>query len=102
MFRLIRAVLLLILLLVLAYVAATVPLGQKTLWQHLHAIAETDESQQLVEGVKEKAGEVLHQRSSKDQADNDSSVESATPQDNATEQERERLKRLVKKKLEGV
>jgi len=39
-----------------AYVATTVPLGKRTLVGHIRAIWQTEEVQELKEGVKEKAG----------------------------------------------
>jgi hypothetical protein len=41
---------------VLAYVATTVPLGKRTLVGHIRAIWHTEEVQELKDGVKEKAG----------------------------------------------
>jgi hypothetical protein len=45
----------LIFIAVIAYFATTVPLGRKTLWQHLVAIFRTDEAKELVDGTKEEA-----------------------------------------------
>ena len=59
MFRLIRSLISLGLLAGIVYVAIFVPLGERTLWQHLKAIAGSAESKRLVDGVKHKADEVV-------------------------------------------
>jgi hypothetical protein len=43
---------------IFAWWAATVPLGERTLFEHLRAIGKTKESQELVRGTKEKASEM--------------------------------------------
>jgi len=42
------------------YVAVTVPLGKKTLVQHIRSIWHTEQVQELKEGVKETAGPAVH------------------------------------------
>jgi hypothetical protein len=44
---------------VLAYLGATVPLGNKTLFGHIRAIWHTGEVQDLKNGVEEKAGPAI-------------------------------------------
>lgn len=98
MFRLIRGVFSLIVLAIVGYMAFTVPLGSKTLWEHLKAISETKESKQLVDGVKGKAEEGLAraiQGSKKDGG----LVEAGAAGDNLTPEERSVLRKLIKKKL---
>ncbi|HVZ71897.1 MAG TPA: hypothetical protein VHJ20_05920 [Polyangia bacterium] len=58
MFRLLKLCLSLAALLVVAWFGATVKLGDHTLFEHLHAIGQTKESQELVDGTK-KAAEPL-------------------------------------------
>jgi hypothetical protein len=58
MFRLIRGLIGLAVIGGVVYVAVAVPLGQKTLWQHVKAIADSSESKELVKEVKKKAGEL--------------------------------------------
>lgn len=58
MFRLIRWVLLLTMLAVLVWFAATVPVGRRTLWAHLRAIFGTREARDLAEGTREEASKV--------------------------------------------
>lgn len=56
---LIRSLVTLALLACLAYCGATVPLGDRTFFGHTERIWKSDETQQLVEGVREKSGPVL-------------------------------------------
>jgi hypothetical protein len=58
MFRLLKLCLSLAAFLVVAWFGATVKLGEHTLFEHLHAIGQTKESQELVDGTK-KAAEPL-------------------------------------------
>jgi hypothetical protein len=59
MFRLLRSLIGLAALGLMVYAAVAIPLGEKTFWQHLKAIAGSEESKQLVKGVKGKAGELF-------------------------------------------
>jgi hypothetical protein len=58
MFRLLKLCLGLAAFLVVAWFGATVKLGDRTLFEHLHAIGQTKESRELVDGTK-KAAEPL-------------------------------------------
>ena len=58
MFRLLKLCMSLAAFLVVAWFGATVKLGDHTLFEHLHAIGQTKESQELVDGTK-KAAEPL-------------------------------------------
>ena len=98
MFRLIRAIVLLLLLVGLGVAAVTVPLGKKTLWEHLQAIAQTEESQELVDGVKERARDVLQREAPEGEAKSERPA--VEPQDNASPDEQERLRKLIRGKLE--
>jgi hypothetical protein len=97
MFRLIRALIALILLGALAYLAVSVPLGDKTLWEHIQAIAGTDESKQLVKGVKQKAQEVLDEQIRAD----GSTPQSDKPQEDTTEADKEQLRRILRERLKA-
>jgi hypothetical protein len=55
MFRLLKLCMSLAAFLVVAWFGATVKLGSRTLFEHLHAIGQTRESQELVDGTKEAA-----------------------------------------------
>jgi hypothetical protein len=58
MFRLLKLCMSLAAFLVVAWFGATVKLGDRTLFEHLHAIGQTKASQELVDGTK-KAAEPL-------------------------------------------
>ena len=58
MFRLIRWAFWFVTFCVLLYFAATVPLGSRTLIEHVRAIWSTQEAQDLAKGTRDKAGEV--------------------------------------------
>jgi hypothetical protein len=53
MFGLIRSLITLVLVLGVAYCGATVPLGQRTFFQHVAQIWKTDEAQEFRQGVQE-------------------------------------------------
>src|SRR5882757_7247392 len=55
MFRLLKLCMSLAAFLVLAWFGVTVKLGSLTLFEHLHAIGQTKESQELVDGTKQVA-----------------------------------------------
>ena len=55
MFRLLKLCMSLAAFLVFAWFGVTVKLGSRTLFEHLHAIGQTKESQELVDGTKQAA-----------------------------------------------
>jgi hypothetical protein len=59
MFRLLKLLVSLAGFLAFAWFGATVPLGDRTLFGHLHAIGTTKESQELVDGTKQVAGPLV-------------------------------------------
>jgi hypothetical protein len=94
--RLLRFLVTLAALGALIYFAVAVPLGTKTLWQHIRAIAGTKESQELVDEFKKKAEGIVHRdggatapRPSEGQGDGDK----------LTGKERKLLRRLIREKL---
>lgn len=91
MLRLIRLLLSLIVFGLIAYVAVAVPLGRKTLWQHLRAIAGSKESQELVDEVKQKAGRVLHHDAGPPRPTKGNG-------DELTPKERQALRKLIREK----
>ena len=90
--RLIRLLVTLAVLAGVAFAGFTVPLGEKTLWGHIRAIAGSRESQQLVEGVKQKAREVV-------KPDAGAPPTEAGAGDRLTAQERKLLRKLIREKL---
>ena len=81
--RLIRGLITVVVLVALVYVAVMVPLGKRTLWEHLKAIASSQESKELARGVKEKAQQMTRR-------------EGGT-EDKLTEEERRQLRKLIHK-----
>jgi hypothetical protein len=55
MFRLLKLCMSLAAFVLFAWFGATVPLGSHTLFEHLHAIGQTKESKELVDGTKQVA-----------------------------------------------
>lgn len=99
MFRLIRLLLSLALIAVCVYVAVAVPLGRKTLWEHLRAIAGSKESKELVEEVKEKAGRMLHRDAGEARGPGGAGTGKGSG-DELTPGERRQLRKLIREKLE--
>jgi hypothetical protein len=58
MFGIVRFLFSLMVLAVVVWFATTVPLGKRTLWGHLRAIAGTQEAKDLAEGTAEEAHKV--------------------------------------------
>jgi len=73
----------------LAYVVVAVPVGSKTIWQHLRAIAGSRESQELVDEVKQRAR----------RAPPDSGAPPAKSADRLSAEERKLLRKLIREKL---
>ncbi len=76
------------------YFAVAVPLGQKTLWQHLRAIASSKESQELVDEVTKKTSGALTP-----DGGGTRDRKNAPSKDKLTNQERKLLRRLIREKL---
>jgi hypothetical protein len=89
--RLLRLLLSLAVLLVLAWVVVAVPLGRKTIWEHLRAIAGSKESRELVDEVKQKASRVLRRDAGP--------ARPARRGDELSDKERELLRKLIREKL---
>ena len=87
--RLIRLVITLAALGGLGYLAYTVPLGSKTLWEHIRAIAGSKESKELVDGVKDRAEQLIKPDGGK----------SGETGDRLTPKERDLLRKLIREKL---
>lgn len=80
----------------LGYGAVSVPLGERTLWEHVRAIAGTDESRRLVEDVRHTADQVKRRALGGRTAHE---PPPAAPADQLTDDERALLRRLIKEKL---
>ena len=107
MFRLLKLCMSLAAFVVLAWFGATVKLGSRTLFEHLHAIGQTKESRELVDGTKEAAEPLVDdvkrhigQRKKAEQGDHEAQLPTAPPdagaaQDDFSPSEKRRLRRLL-------
>ncbi len=112
MFRLLKLCMSLAAFLVVAWFGATVKLGSRTLFEHLHAIGQTRESQELVDGTKEAAeplvDDVKRRIGHGDKGDKGETSEkthqaqmptlspdAGTPQDDFSPTEKRQLRRLL-------
>jgi hypothetical protein len=113
MFRLLKLCMSLVAFLVFAWFGATVKLGSRTLFEHLHAIGQTKESQELVDGTKRVAeplvddvkrrighGDKSDKPDKGDKADRQASLPQVPPdagaaQDDFSPTERRQLRRLL-------
>ena len=59
MFGMIRSLITFAIILAIAYCGATVPLGERTFFQHVAGIWQTEEAQQLRQGVQESSVPVV-------------------------------------------
>ena len=100
MFRLIRGLIGLVISAALVYVAVYVPLGEKTLWQHIRAIAGSSASRELVREVKDKADRVLDKSKGERSTGAKRPPAKAAKDDGFTPAERRKLRELIKDKLD--
>jgi hypothetical protein len=89
MFRLLKGLLGLTILAGAVYAAVAIPIGGKTLWGHVRAIAGSKESKELVDGVRDKVDDVVKKdgKASKGEAEQ------------LSDQERKVLRKLIRDKL---
>ena len=92
----------------IAWFGATVKLGSRTLFEHLHAIGQTKESQELVDGTKQAAEPLVDdvrrhigQGNKADKSDKLAQLPAAPPdagaaQDDFSPSEKRRLRRLLR------
>ena len=107
MFRLLKLCMSLAAFVVLAWFGATVKLGSRTLFEHLRAIGQTKESQELVDGTKRAAEPLVDDVKRRighgdkaDKADRQAQLPTAPPdagaaQDDFSPKERRQLRRLL-------
>jgi hypothetical protein len=104
MFTILKGVLLIACLAAFAWAGYMVPLGERTLFEHLRAVVETPETQGLMRGAKEKAGEVkerlMGQGADKQPPPEtlprkEARKEEGSPQDQIGETDQERLQQLI-------
>jgi hypothetical protein len=108
MFRLLKLCLSLAGFLAFAWFGATVPLGERTLFGHLHAISQTEESKKLADGTKQVAGplvdDVKRRIGKSDKSEGESEKQAQLPtlppdagvaQDDFSPNEKKQLRRLL-------
>jgi hypothetical protein len=113
MFRLLKLCMSLAAFVVVAWFGATVKLGSRTLFEHLHAIGQTKESQELVDGTKHAAEPLVddvkrrighsdqgNQDDKSDHADKQAQLPTTPPdagaaQDDFSPREKRQLRRLL-------
>jgi hypothetical protein len=113
MFRLLKLCVSLAGFVAIAWFGATVKLGSRTLFEHLHAIGQTKESQELVDGTKRAAGPIVDDvkrhigrgdKSAPDSPDSKNDKQAQLPaaspdagvaQDDFSPSEKRRLRRLL-------
>jgi hypothetical protein len=97
---LLRLLFSLAMLLLIVWFTVSVPLGKRTLWGHLRAIAGTEEAKDLADGTKQEAEKVVHRVKEElhppDMAPGARRVRA--PLDAVDEHDRQRLDKLVKDK----
>jgi len=94
-FGLIRWIFSLLIFAILIWFATMVPLGSKTLWQHVKAIAGTKEAKDLADGTKHEAKKVAERVRGEGKA-TDAGV--GAPLDPVDKNDRDGLDRLVRDK----
>ena len=101
MFKLVKILVGLVGLVVFVWFGANVPLGSQTLFQHLQAIGRTRETQDLLDGTRDKAKPLVDsvRRKLAHEATQTLSAPDAgsatAPADNIPESDRQRLKKLL-------
>ena len=111
MFKLVKFLIALVILAALVYFAAFVKLGEKTLWEHLVGISQTDEAEELKSELGEKAKEIQDDVSSKVPAigkdedetkagkgEEETEKKDSSPLSDLSDEDRQALIELLKKK----
>ena len=101
MFRLLKLGVALMGFVAFAWFGATVKLGPRTLFEHLHAIGQTKESQDLVDGTKRAAGplvdDVRRHIASKPEPASARSPDGGAPEERLSSSDLRELHRLIRK-----
>jgi hypothetical protein len=98
-FRLIKLGITLVGLAAFAWFGVTVKLGSQTLFQHLRAIGQTKESQELVEGTRQAAGPLVDdvRRKFHEGTADKSSPDAGAPEEHVTAADRQALRHLLRR-----
>jgi hypothetical protein len=95
-FRILKFLVSLGCLAVLAWWALTVPLGDRTLFEHLRAIGDTKESQELVKGTRQKVTEVKRRIAGAERGRADAGAAPlGPPQEHLTQDDRQEMRRFI-------
>ena len=99
MFRLIKLGVALVGFVAFAWFGATVKLGSQTLFEHLHAIGQTKESQELVDGTKQAAGPLVDdvRRRIGSKAEPATAPDAGAPEERVSASDQHQLRRLIRK-----
>ncbi len=101
MFRLLKLGIALMGLVLFAWFGLTVKLGPQTLFQHLRAIGQSKESQELVDGTKQAAGplvdDVRRRIGGKKEEQVAAHPEPAPPEEHVSHADRQALHRLIRR-----
>lgn len=81
----------------MAWFAATVPLGDRTLMQHLRAIAATPEAKSLGEGARDEAGKMTD-RLRRELSDRDAAPSDRPPAEKLDDSDRKQLDRVIRER----
>lgn len=80
------------------WLGLTVPLGERTLFEHMSAIGQSKESQELVRGTKQKVGDITRRFGSDDVAKAEKKADPA-PAEKAAADPQERLTNADRKEI---
>jgi hypothetical protein len=110
-FRLFKTILILGVLGMAAWMAWTVKLGDRTLVEHMRAIANTEESQRLLKGTKERVGSIVDRTEDKtvdkgakrapgkvgahDDGEPEGAAPQKPPQEDVSAEDRKALRRII-------
>jgi hypothetical protein len=99
LFRLIKLGVALVGFVAFAWFGATVKLGSQTLFEHLHAIGQTKESQELVDGTKQAAGPLVDdvRRRIGSQTETAAARDAGAPEERVSASDQHELRRLIRK-----
>jgi len=99
LFRLIKLGVALVGFVAFAWFGATVKLGSQTLFEHLHAIGQTKESQELVDGTKQAAGPLVDdvRRRIGSKAEPATAPDAGAPEERVSASDQHQLRRLIRK-----
>jgi hypothetical protein len=77
------------------WLGLTVPLGERTLFGHLSAIGKTKESQQLVQGTKDKVGDLKKRITGDEPAATAAKSAPSEPQEQLTKADRKEIRHFI-------